>query len=132
MTASNESLDDLTRQGYEIVHRDREGVQVRKRKSWSWVGLLVFVLLPLLLGFLWPGFWFFGAAALLVNVVLYLMAKDELLYIAAKSRALNIVDISQPELTSDGKVICPNCGRANSRSAPTCRECGAQFAGQVA
>lgn len=38
------------------------------------------------------------------------------------------VAVNATDLTSDGKILCPSCGRANTATATECRFCHAAFA----
>jgi len=37
------------------------------------------------------------------------------------------VRVGQSDLTSDHKIVCPMCGRANPREANGCMNCGVGF-----
>ncbi|HEY3060364.1 MAG TPA: hypothetical protein VGL99_15500 [Chloroflexota bacterium] len=41
--------------------------------------------------------------------------------------AMGPISVSAADLTPDGKVISPVCGRANARVSTSCKECRAEF-----
>lgn len=100
------TLEQLTRQGWEVVHQDGAGVQLRKRKTWPRVRLVLFVALPVLLALnpllavtLWYGpqsnpftaallasqvstaLWVFAGLSLVFQGLVYLLARDQLRYV---------------------------------------------------
>lgn len=78
-----DELDELSQAGWLVVHRDRRGAQLRRPKRWSRTGLVVFVLLPLLSGVVFPPL--FAVAAFGVAFVLldYLLKRDQVRYVSA-------------------------------------------------
>lgn len=75
------AIFDLTEAGWQIVNQSPEGLQVRKAKRWNALGVLAFVVLPLL------GFWidfdflYVAAAGLLFVLADYLLRKDSLAFV---------------------------------------------------
>jgi hypothetical protein len=92
-----------TAEGWQIVSQSDSGVQFKKPKQWSVVGLLLFVATPAFAGCLWyPAF---GIALIGLILVLadYLMRKEELAFISpaqAREEARQVRQKDNPVLRS--------------------------------
>lgn len=110
------NLERLTARGWLIVHRDAEGVQVRRPKRWSVSGLVLFVLAPALLGVIFPPLWGVALLGLLVVAVLYAMGRDEVRYITAHQA-------EPPPSPEHGAGTCQVCGYTNQLARRVCKRC---------
>lgn len=89
----NISIEAYTKEGWRIVSQTPSGFQAVKPKTWSTVGLLFFVVTPLLLGCF--GTFLFGAAALwlfliggvgfIIMLAAYLSTAEQQVYVTPQS-----------------------------------------------
>ena len=90
----DQQLEQLTGQGWQILSQTDTSAQLKGPKQWSRIGLLVFVLLPLVGGLVYTPL--IGVAVIgLVFVLLdYLLRKDRLVYLSgaklSRGEALNL------------------------------------------
>jgi hypothetical protein len=141
MTEQNAATADVlsrwTRDGWEILYRDADGVQFKKPKQWNRWRLGIFVLAPVLLATTsgwWLGplpavalssfMWVLAVVSLFIQVVLYLLNKDQLRYVRADELEPGVVVVNSRDLTSDRRVVCPRCGTANKQHWDHCQKCG--------
>jgi hypothetical protein len=138
--AAADVLSSWTRDGWEILYRDADGVQFKKPKQWNRWRIGVFVLVPVLVAITaswWVGpllavalstfMWALAVVSLFIQVVLYLLKKDQLRYVRASDFDPGVVAVDSRDLTSDRRLVCPRCGTANKEQQGKCRTCGVEL-----
>ena len=73
-------VQELTILGWQVVNRTSTTAQLRKPKQWNSGCLVLFVLLPLLGGFIFPALFGVAVVGLILAVVAYLLETDETTY----------------------------------------------------
>lgn len=73
-------VETMTSSGWQVINRTSTTAQLRKPKQWSSGCLVLFVLLPLLGGFLFPALFGVAVVGLILAVLDYLLKKDETVY----------------------------------------------------
>jgi hypothetical protein len=76
-----------TQDGWQVVSQTDTAVQFRRPRRWNTVGLVLFVLLPLLGGCLFAPLWGVMAIGLIVVLLDYLLKKDGVAYVTADQLA---------------------------------------------
>ena len=74
----------LTKQGWQLVSQSGTSAQVRKGRKWSQIGILLFVVLPLLGGCLWTPLFGVALLGLIFVTADYLLRKEQLKYITVE------------------------------------------------
>jgi hypothetical protein len=77
-------IERLTKQGWQVVSQTETSAQVRKGKQWSRLGVLLFVVLPLLGGCLWYPLFGVALFGLILVIADYLLSKEQLKYITVE------------------------------------------------
>lgn len=73
-----QAIEKLSKEGWSVVNQTESSVQLRRPKQWSKTGLVLFVLIPLLLGCAFPAFFIVALFSLLFMASDYLLSKEEL------------------------------------------------------
>ena len=134
------TLSAWTAKGWEVVYRDANGAQLKKRKQWNRWRIGLFVLLPVLLAIygdtlvgrplglsVSTSLFVFAGLSLFIQIVLYLMKRDELRY--ASNADLMGKPTTARAATAE-RVGCWSCQHQNAVTAPTCQKCGATDPGR--
>lgn len=91
----DQELQRLTGQGWQILNRTDSSAQLKKTKEWSKVGLVLFVLVPLLGGLAYLPLFGITLLGLIFVLVDYLLRKDRLLYLTADQVGRGEIPIAQ-------------------------------------
>jgi hypothetical protein len=82
--ALDKAIAEHTRTGYRVVSQSESGVQFARPKQWSTLGLILFVLLPVLSTFLFGlGSLIIAFIGLLIVALDYALRKEKLVYLTA-------------------------------------------------
>lgn len=91
----DQELQRLTSQGWQILNRTDVSAQLKKSKEWSKVGLVLFVLVPLLGGCVYFPLFAIALIGLLFVVLDYLLRKERLLYVTAEQLSQGEIPLAQ-------------------------------------
>ena len=127
----NTSIAAYTKEGWRITSQSDSGFQAVKPRQWSTVGLVLFVLLPGLLGCVWVYGFGIALLGLLLVTVDYLLKKEQQVYVTAQSIRKNVVDKLAPAriMTQAGgkQTVCSKCGGFVRADATECKHCREVF-----
>lgn len=73
-------VETLTKAGWQVISRTESAAQLKKPKQWSQGCLWLFVILPLLGGFIFPPLFGVAIIGLILTVVAYMLGSEETLY----------------------------------------------------
>jgi hypothetical protein len=74
-------IESFVKKGWRVVNRTLTAAQLEKPKQWSQGCLILFVVIPLLGGFLFPPLWGVAIIALLLAVADYALKRDQTVYL---------------------------------------------------
>jgi hypothetical protein len=76
-------IQQYTSQGWQIINQTETTVQLKKPKQWNTIGVVIFVFLPAIGGFLWWPLLSIALIGLVLVLADYLIKRDELMYLTA-------------------------------------------------
>lgn len=92
------AIEKLSKEGWSVVNQTESSVQVRKPKQWSQTGLILFILIPVLIGCAYPAFFVVALIGFLFVTIDYLFLKEEL-------KVLTVEQLSEENWKS--KIVKP-------------------------
>lgn len=121
-------IASLSAKGWRIVSQTETSAQLAQPRQWSRVGLLLFVVAPIVIGVLFYMPLVFGALiGLLLVVADYLLKKEQMTFITAEQLAARrpVRAFAKPDGT--GTFRCSACNEVVAHDAKQCPHCGTRF-----
>lgn len=114
-----------TAQGWQIVSQTDTSVQLKKPRQWNTGGVVLFVLLPLIVGFVWSPLFAVAVIGLLIVVADYILKKEAVEFVtAAQLQQVPAGTVARVVSNGSGGWKCSACDGPLRPDAKTCKHCG--------
>lgn len=112
--------------GWRVVSQTEAGVQFAKPRQWSRLGLILFVVVPLLGALFWLPLAGVAMLGLILVVADYLLKKEQLEFVPASGLAAPVAGRAFARPAGAG-FVCSACGASVAHDAAQCPQCKASL-----